>query len=544
MDILNIKDKNIIEITDLKRKLTIGGVSKSYPVYKVRLDYLFYNDQNDRISTWLSQYNSNESNEKLADLDRNKYNEIIEGFIVASNPDAINKTKNNIELVGQREPGVILSDGRVIDGNRRFTCLRILNRENHNFNYFETIILDDKSSISKKEIKLLELSIQHGEEQRVDYNLIDFAIGTYQDIMESKLLTIQEYASGTGESTSDVYKRLEIARLIIEFLDYMNVPKQYHIAREMQVYSVFFEAQPMLKKINDEETRENLKKSIFANLMFNSFDDHRKYIRDLKSLCNNKIFFSLYLDDQKKLFKNIDSVKEKNTINNKNDLDKIIKNELDIKEELTYSLEKQLSNNKKSIVLNKPIDNINKSISLITDIDTKLVENFSDEEKKSFIAKVRKLAYSFDDLLEGVDGGESIIVKRKTADVNTTSVGRQYIAKRHLNEPFVFCSNTSFLINNLLFPVKFNSKSYLKDQENETLITAYFVDEDYNLISDKKTVSLEAEKEKTEYFNLFSAASSLKKCYLVIKSKEDAENECQNMIEFGIKIEFTADFGI
>ena len=42
--------------TTLTRKLTVDGLTKPYPVYKVRLDWLFYNDQNDRIATWISQY--------------------------------------------------------------------------------------------------------------------------------------------------------------------------------------------------------------------------------------------------------------------------------------------------------------------------------------------------------------------------------------------------------------------------------------------------------------------------------------------------------
>ena len=52
-------------------------------------------------------------------------------------------TKNNIEQFSQLEPGVVLTDGRVIDGNRRFTCLRVLHRETgkQEYNYFEAVIL-------------------------------------------------------------------------------------------------------------------------------------------------------------------------------------------------------------------------------------------------------------------------------------------------------------------------------------------------------------------------------------------------------------------
>ena len=56
MNLLEIFDESIVAKTTLSRKLTLGGVTKAYPVYRVRLDKLFYNDQNDRIATWITQY--------------------------------------------------------------------------------------------------------------------------------------------------------------------------------------------------------------------------------------------------------------------------------------------------------------------------------------------------------------------------------------------------------------------------------------------------------------------------------------------------------
>ena len=123
MNLLELQDASLVEKTNLTRKLTLGGVTKAYPVYRVRLDLLYYNDQNDRIATWITQYKSDPENAAFDTLDREQYNKTIEGFIIASNPAAMEKTKNNIALVNQREPGVVLADGRIIDGNRRFTCL-------------------------------------------------------------------------------------------------------------------------------------------------------------------------------------------------------------------------------------------------------------------------------------------------------------------------------------------------------------------------------------------------------------------------------------
>ena len=47
MNLFTLNDKELIEKTSLSRKLTLGGVTKAYPVYKIRLDLLYYNDQND-----------------------------------------------------------------------------------------------------------------------------------------------------------------------------------------------------------------------------------------------------------------------------------------------------------------------------------------------------------------------------------------------------------------------------------------------------------------------------------------------------------------
>ena len=104
---------------------------------------------------------------------------------IDSNEEAIQKTQKNIALVGQREPGVTLADGRIVDGNRRYTCLRKIQREQENPVYFETVIMDMDIREDKKQIKLLELAIQHGEEKKVDYDLIDYAVGTYRDIVQT-----------------------------------------------------------------------------------------------------------------------------------------------------------------------------------------------------------------------------------------------------------------------------------------------------------------------------------------------------------------------
>lgn len=391
LNLLAISDTEIVEKTVLTRKLSVGGETKAYPVYRVRLDKLFFNDQNDRIATWITQYNNDEHNVSLDKLTREEYNRIIERFIIESNPSAIEKTKNNIALLNQREPGVILSDGRIVDGNRRFTCLRLLHEESNDFYYFETVILGSATENSKKQVKMLELAIQHGEEQRVDYNQIDMAIGAYHDIVETKLLTVSEYASSTNENVSDVKKRLETAQLIKEFLEFMNVPGQYHVAREKQVFSIFTELIPVLNRCETDKAKEELKTSVFNNTMMGAFSDQRKYIRSVKDLMDSGVYRS-YISRQNKINEELAERKKAYGISNKQKLESFIKENDDLLEELRYSMDRSLNQAKKAKTKSKPSQTVEKCIALLMSVDMQIIDKLSDTEKEILHDQLQNLA--------------------------------------------------------------------------------------------------------------------------------------------------------
>lgn len=96
--------------TDRATKLVIDGLTKTYPIYQVRLDNLYFNDQNDRISTWISQYMTENGIDFLDASDIEKYNDIIHDFVFNSNPEKIKTTQKNIEFIGQQKFGVVLND--------------------------------------------------------------------------------------------------------------------------------------------------------------------------------------------------------------------------------------------------------------------------------------------------------------------------------------------------------------------------------------------------------------------------------------------------
>lgn len=536
MNLLQIEDETIVAKTNLSRKLTIGGITKAYPIYKVRLDYLFYNDQNDRIATWITQYKNDTSNVSLSELSKEEYNKIIEKFIIGSNPSAIEKTKNNIALVNQREPGVVLSDGRIVDGNRRFTCLRLLNTEDESVQYFETVILDASVDNNQKQIKMLELAIQHGEEQRVDYNMIDMAIGAYHDIIETELLTLDEYVSSTNISVSEVKRRIETARLIREFLDFMGVSKQYHVAREMQVYSVFYEMVPLLKRCDSEESKNNLKRSIFSNIMMGTVSDQRKYIRDVKSMMDSGLYSS-YIKKQMKIADEIEEKKQEYNIVNQNDLKNFIRSNDDLAEDLQISMDKSLLKSKKSQVKSKPSQIVSKSISMLTDIDTGIFDKLSDVEKEKLHTQLHKLTTAVSLIKDEVLPESEVTKSTEETEQNL----QLRLAKNHPEEPYVYCVAIK-TISNLNFSLEFSAFKHTERQDSETDAIVYFLNETYEEICYPQTIHLYAGEKTKVNFSLNASASSSGECFLVVKSTKDERNEAQQMIAFDIKIAFNIDF--
>lgn len=201
-------NQGFVKKTNRITKMTVDGLTEDYPIYLVRLDYLYFNEKNDRIATWINKYEAENGVECFNTCDTETYNQIIQKFITESNPDKLKQTQNNIGMIGQLKNGVVLKDGRIIDGNRRFSCLRNLASDDSKFNWFETVILDKDYENNAKQIKLLELQIQIGEEEKVEYNPIDRLVGIYRDLIDedTKLLSVKEYSKSTNENETQVKK--------------------------------------------------------------------------------------------------------------------------------------------------------------------------------------------------------------------------------------------------------------------------------------------------------------------------------------------------
>lgn len=381
-----LEEKSVIA-NDTNKRLVIENISKDYPVYKIRLDKLYYNDQNDRIATWMAQYKVENNIDSVDMFDQDNYNNIIHEFITESNKEAIKKTQLNINMVGQQESGVVLMDGRIIDGNRRFTCLRNIEKETGRTQYFEAVVLDHSIKTNAKQIKMLELMLQHGVDEKVGYNPIDRLVGIYTDIIDTKLLTVKEYADSVNMSESDIQLEVEKANLMIEFLDFINAPKQFHIARHFNIVDPLKELHMMLKKVKDDEKKDDLKNAVFAQFLMQPFGDTTRHTRKIKKIASSNRFLDEFLDEQMEIVERVcEELEQHPKVSNKEI--NIIRSNEKIKSDFLHSTDKFVNKVDGDTTRNQPIKQTEKAFDSLDLIDTKILKKLSEEQRSEMREKL------------------------------------------------------------------------------------------------------------------------------------------------------------
>lgn len=293
MNLLEMVAGNQFHKTGEVKKLSIpGNANSEYYVYAIPLEYLYYNDQNGRINTAYKKYKS-ENGELTPEAGNSKYNEVFEEFIYDSNKPKMKDTIASIKEKNQQEPGVVLSDGRVIDGNRRFTALRKLQKERGIPQTFNAVILslDAQSKADEKKIKEVELDLQLGREARVDYDPIDRIFDVYNTIIVEKLMTHEEYkrASGAG-NTKPINKDIRLAELILKFIDIIspgeNAIDRFYLARDLKLDGPIEEIGSTIDKLKTQD-KKAITEAVLVHLAVSKTDENKKdatrVMRDLKN---------------------------------------------------------------------------------------------------------------------------------------------------------------------------------------------------------------------------------------------------------------------
>jgi len=262
-------------------------------VYHIPLDMLYYNDENGRIATMISSDLELNNGKSLQELTRKEYNEKLHQYVKDSNLiDRFKETYEDIKKKGQVRPAVVLSDGRVVSGNRRFTVLRELynNTAEDKFNKLKCFVLelDIDNENERKQIKTIERKTQFAVNEKVDYNPIDRLVDIYTDLIgPKKIWDIKEYALKLTKKEKEVTNLYYKALVMVDFLEYIGKPLKFHLARTYKIDGPIQEIMDLYKK-NHSNPEWNRIRAVFYEIIKGS-NDRTRQVRELKKLYNTKL---------------------------------------------------------------------------------------------------------------------------------------------------------------------------------------------------------------------------------------------------------------
>lgn len=295
---MNFKGTKIEQVKE--HTLYFEGKSQTLAVYRIPISLLTYNIQNGRIGTHVKKYNSENPNNNLRailDQDKEEFNKQISEYIISSSTKkTFTNTKNDILKKSQQLPGVVLDDGIIIDGNRRFTALRELSKEypDGRFEYFDAVILEkpQQGTAREKAIKILEIELQRGVDEKVDYSPIEKLVDLYNNVNfteyenqtnRGSLLSEDQYIEAANISKPEFTKMKHNMEIMIDFCEFFKFDDKFYIVDDLKLDGPINEIRNFRNKFKSEKDREKydieIKPIIYNILILASDGDLTRNLR-------------------------------------------------------------------------------------------------------------------------------------------------------------------------------------------------------------------------------------------------------------------------
>ena len=260
---------------------------KVMTVYEVPISKLYYNGENGRIATWMSGYIAENPDRPLDSLSREEFNDQIEEFIIKSNStESFKRTYNDVLKKGQIRPAVVLQDGRVVSGNRRFTVLRRIYADtaDDKFSVLKCFIvkIDINDEEGRKRIKTIERLTQFGVDEKQNYDPIDRLVDIYNDLIgDRKIWSVDEYSKKLNLKKSEVKTMYYKALVMADYLLFINRKERFDIARALKLDGPAQELAALREKMSQSEWNEA---RVVFYMHFTETGDRSREVREAKRL--------------------------------------------------------------------------------------------------------------------------------------------------------------------------------------------------------------------------------------------------------------------
>jgi hypothetical protein len=244
-DVAQVSDK-----TDRAEKLWLRGQPQPLHVHRIPTKHLFFNIENGRYADRMLQLRADYPSENIDARDpvwRTQILHMLRGTYKGSkttegtHPDKapFEKLKEDVKARTQLKPGIVTTDGGVLDGNRRLAALLTLASEEKTnpteYEYFEGVILPFNTTAEDR--WAIEAGRQLGKDEPLDYPPIcellkirqGLAIfGSSKGVQSNTPYERVAQVLGFGTTAVMVRDMAERLQLIDEYLTFFGIPCQYH----------------------------------------------------------------------------------------------------------------------------------------------------------------------------------------------------------------------------------------------------------------------------------------------------------------------------
>lgn len=264
--------------------IMLQGKKIDLETFRLPIELTFYNIKNGRFA---AEYvdKVKEVGHELNPTDP-RDSQKIQKLLIEIDPKQSTILQQDIQISGQRDPGIITYDGYVINGNRRRAALEELIAAGHSeFKFIEVARLPQ--NVSPPDLWKLEAGIQLSKNIQLDYGPINELL-KFQEGIDAGLTAIEIAKSLYGGfKEKDILEKLEQLKLIAEYLQFIGQPGVFNRAKG--VHEHFIDARNVINAFRKQGASPDeivAAKRILFQLIFD--DVPQRDLRKVKDILANE----------------------------------------------------------------------------------------------------------------------------------------------------------------------------------------------------------------------------------------------------------------
>ena len=213
----------------------LQGIQTDLETFRLPLDFTYYNIKNGRFAAEYVDLVKKEG--RKLDPKNPEDSKKIQSLLIDLDPKQSRNLEIDLQKYGQKEPGIITYDGFVINGNRRRSVLEELESTGHSkFKFIEVARLPP--NVSSQDLWKIEAGIQLSKNVQVEYGPINELLKLKEGInagLTPKVIANSLYG---GFNEKDIKDKLEILKMIEEYLIFIGKPGIYNIVKKTHEHFV------------------------------------------------------------------------------------------------------------------------------------------------------------------------------------------------------------------------------------------------------------------------------------------------------------------